>query len=100
MVARSNLVNLDALIKRADLALKIQDHSSYETLNSIPARELKSGSGIAALLRKPDFQRETNHWGPEQVVSLLECYINGDLIPSVILWRSSTNLFVIDGGIG
>ncbi|EGQ5290512.1 MULTISPECIES: GmrSD restriction endonuclease domain-containing protein [Enterobacter cloacae complex] len=98
MAARSNLVNLDALIKRADLGLKIQDNSSFETLNSIPARELKSGNGIAALLRKPDFQRETNHWGPEQVVSLLECYINGDLIPSVILWRSSTNLFVIDGG--
>ena len=56
MVARSNLVNLDALIMRADLALKIQDHSSYETLNSIPARELKSGRGSAALLRKPDFQ--------------------------------------------
>lgn len=31
MVARSNLVNLDALIKRADLGLKIQDNSSFET---------------------------------------------------------------------
>lgn len=98
MGARSNLVNLDALIKRADLALKDVNKSSYETFASIPARELKSGNGIAALLKKPDFQRETNHWSPEQVVSLLECYINGDLIPSVILWRSATSLFVIDGG--
>jgi hypothetical protein len=30
--------------------------------------------------------------------SLLECYINGDLIPSVILWMSTSFLFVIDGG--
>ena len=92
MVARSNLVNLDALIKRADLCLKIQDNSSFETLNSIPARELKSGSGIAALLRKPDFQRETNHWGPEQVVSHHECYINGDLIPTDNHRPSKTHL--------
>lgn len=55
-------------------------------------------SGLTHLLRKPDFQRETNHWDPDQVTSLLECYANGDLIPSVILWRSSTVVFVIDGG--
>lgn len=32
------------------------------------------------------------------MVSLLECFVNGDLIPSVILWQSPTYLFVIDGG--
>jgi hypothetical protein len=53
---------------------------------------------LGSLLRKPDFQRETNHWTPEQVVSLLECYVEGDLIPSVILWQSETATFVIDGG--
>lgn len=31
-------------------------------------------------------------------MSLLECFIKGDLIPSVILWQSPTFLFVIDGG--
>lgn len=98
MGAKSNLVNLDAMIKRADFAHKQDENSSFETFNSIPARELASGSPIVALLRKPDFQRETNHWSPEQVVSLLECYINGDLIPSVILWMSPSYLFVIDGG--
>ncbi len=40
----------------------------------------------------------SNHWRPEQVCSLLECFVNGDLIPSVILWQSPTCLFVIDGG--
>jgi len=98
MVAKSNLVNLDAMIKRADFAHKQDENTSFETFNSIPARELATGSPIVALLRKPDFQRETNHWTPDQVVSLLECYINGDLIPSVILWMSPSFLFVIDGG--
>ena len=98
MAAKSNLVNLDAMIKRADFAHKQDENSSFETFNSIPARELATGSPIVALLRKPDFQRETNHWTPDQVVSLLECYINGDLIPSVILWMSPSYLFVIDGG--
>lgn len=98
MAAKSNLVNLDAMIKRADFAHKQDENSSFETFHSIPARELASGSPIAALLRKPDFQRETNHWTPDQVVSLLESYINGDLIPSVILWMSPSYLFVIDGG--
>ncbi|HBV0724722.1 TPA: DUF262 domain-containing protein, partial [Serratia marcescens] len=98
MAKKSNLVNLDAMIKRADFTLSENERTSFETFPTIPARELKSGGAIAALLRKPDFQRETNHWSPEQVVSLLECYINGDLIPSVILWRSAANLFVIDGG--
>lgn len=98
MAAKSNLVNLDAMIKRADFAYKQEENSSFETFNNIPARELATGSPIAALLRKPDFQRETNHWTPDQVVSLLESYINGDLIPSVILWMSPSFLFVIDGG--
>ncbi|MBC3767678.1 DUF262 domain-containing protein [Neptunicella marina] len=98
MAAKSNLVNLDAMIKRADFAHKQEENPTFETFNSIPARELASGSPIVALLRKPDFQRETNHWTPDQVLSLLECYINGDLIPSVILWMSPSYLFVIDGG--
>jgi hypothetical protein len=29
---------------------------------------------------------------------LLDCFINGDLIPGVILWQSESYLFVIDGG--
>jgi len=86
------------MIKRADFASDEDDNSTFETFNSIPARELGSGNQTVSLLRKPDFQRETNHWSPNQVLSLLECYINGDLIPSVILWKSPTFLFVIDGG--
>ncbi len=49
-------------------------------------------------LRKPDFQRETNEWDAKKIYDFLESFINGDLIPSIILWRSNSGLyFVIDG---
>lgn len=98
MGKKSNLVNLDAMIRREDFAEETPDNSSFENFHSIPARELETGKPIINLLRKPDFQRETNHWTPEQLVSLLECYLDGDLIPSVILWKSNSYMFVIDGG--
>lgn len=99
MAGRSRLVNLDAMIRRADFALVDGEIvSSFDALSMITLRDLAPGSLLPASLRKPDFQRETNHWAPEQVVSLLQCFVNGDLIPSVILWRSPTYLYVIDGG--
>jgi hypothetical protein len=33
-----------------------------------------------------------------QVASLVQCFLSGDLIPSVILWSSPAHVFVIDGG--
>ncbi|TCP73482.1 uncharacterized protein DUF262 [Pseudomonas putida] len=98
MALRSNLVNLDAMIKREDFAAEDSEASSFENVSTISLRDFTPDGLIGPSLRKPDFQRETNHWAPEQVVSLLECFINGDLIPSVILWQSPTYLFVIDGG--
>jgi hypothetical protein len=98
LALKSNLVNLDALIKRADFAIADNDSALFENVPTISLRDFTQGGMIGPNLRKPDFQRETNHWTPEQVVSLLECFVNGDLIPSVILWQSPTYLFVIDGG--
>lgn len=98
MALRSNLVNLDSMIKREDFAASDAESSSFENVSTISLRDFTKGGLIGPNLRKPDFQRETNHWAPEQVVSLLECFVNGDLIPSVILWQSPTYLFVIDGG--
>jgi hypothetical protein len=92
------LVNLDAMIARADFAQLKDEDNSYETIDKISIHHFTSEGLTGKILRKPDFQRETNHWSPEQVVSLLECFISGDLIPSVILWKSPTFLFVIDGG--
>jgi len=92
------LVNLDAFIARADFAITPDETVQFDSITTIGLRDLVPGSTFLPGLRKPDFQRETNHWSPEQVVSLLECFVNGDLIPSVILWRSPNYLFVIDGG--
>src|SRR5690606_27208492 len=98
MPSRGNLVNLDAMIKRADFASEESDEPLFENVSTISVRDFTKGGLIGPSLRKPDFQRETNHWSPQQVISLLECFTNGDLIPSVILWQSPTYLFVIDGG--
>ncbi|CCH53084.1 hypothetical protein BN8_02148 [Fibrisoma limi BUZ 3] len=92
------LVNLDAMITRADFAQIKDEDNSFETFDKISIHHFTSEGLVGKILRKPDFQRETNHWTPEQVVSLLECFVSGDLIPSVILWKSSTFLYVIDGG--
>lgn len=92
------LVNLDAMIARADFAQTTDNNISYESKSNISIQDLASDGLLKDILRKPDFQRETNHWTPEQIVSLLESFINGDLIPSVILWKSPTYVFVIDGG--
>jgi hypothetical protein len=86
------------MIKREDFAASDIESTSFENVSTISLRDFTEGGLIGPSLRKPDFQRETNHWRSEQVASLLECFINGDLIPSVILWQSPTCLFVIDGG--
>lgn len=98
MPARSNLVNLDAMIARADFAAEESEQTHVETIASISIRDFTRGALVGPSLRKPDFQRETNHWSPEQITSFLECYVTGELIPSVILWKSPAYLFVIDGG--
>ncbi|MEI8379346.1 MAG: DUF262 domain-containing protein [Planctomycetota bacterium] len=52
-----------------------------------------------SLLRKPDIQRETASWSPETVVDFVRSFLDGDLIPAVIMWWSNLNgtVFVIDG---
>jgi hypothetical protein len=98
MSEKKLLVNLDAMIKRADFAQTSDSQITFEKIPTISIRDFSTDGLVGNNLRKPDFQRETNHWTPNQVLSLLECFLNGDLIPSVILWQSQTFLFVIDGG--
>lgn len=80
MASRANLVNLDAMIKRADFASEESEESLFENVSTISVRDFTKGGLIGPSLRKPDFQRETNHWNPQQVISLLECFTSGDLI--------------------
>jgi hypothetical protein len=89
-----NVVNLDAMIRRADLAAPGEAGEDVPAL-SIP--QLERTGFLYPALRKPDFQRETAHWSPEQAADLIGTFVRRDLIPAVILWRAGQNVFVIDG---
>ncbi|HZP78218.1 MAG TPA: DUF262 domain-containing protein [Pseudolabrys sp.] len=90
-------VNLDAMIRREDFARELTDAPAPETVRELNISQLLPNSAIRRQLRKPEFQRETNHWTPDQVVKFLTSFIDGDVIPSIILWRSTNFIFVIDG---
>ena len=92
---KTNVVNLDALIPRADLAVP-----SDETGNDIEVIQINGLERKGMLypgLRKPDFQRETANWSPEQVADLVSTFARREMIPSIILWRAGSHVFVIDG---
>lgn len=89
-----NVVNLDALIPREDMAAAAE--SPGRKIETIDITHLED-SFFSTSLRKPDFQRETVHWSPDKVFDLIRAFIDGDLIPAVILWRQGANVFVIDG---
>lgn len=93
-MAGVNTVNLDALIKRADLAAPGEEG---EDISSLSVTGLEPKGFLYPALRKPDFQRETASWSPDQVAELIGTFVKRDLIPAVILWRAGLNVFVIDG---
>lgn len=91
------VVNLDALIPRADLDEK-NDSTSSPPVGGIPVTELRWGGVHQSLLRKPDFQRETDDWDVENVATLIRSLCDGHLIPALIMWAQKDGyLFVIDG---
>lgn len=92
-VKQKEIVNLDALIPRDDVEAKKPKASK----GVIQVTELAVGKHFYGLLRKPLFQRETNDWGVDNVVSLVRSFRNGHLIPAVILWSADGSTFVIDG---
>lgn len=89
-------VVLDALIKRADFALK-DNPVALDMSATIKLSEFIGDGQLGKLLRKPDFQRETNHWTPSQVAGLVKSFVSNELIPALILWKSDSFIFVIDG---
>lgn len=94
MAGVGNTVNLDALIRRADLAARGEEG---EDISSLSVTGLEQKGFLYPALRKPDFQRETSAWTPPQVADLISTFVKRDLIPAVILWRAGQNVFVIDG---
>jgi hypothetical protein len=95
----SQKVNLDALIPRADFETdETASAPSGRPKDTLSVNDLKKGEFFFSYLRKPDFQRETSEWDPKKICNLIQSFLNDDLIPAVILWRSEKNLtFVIDG---
>ena len=91
-----NLVNLDAHIPREDFDV-VSDPVPGTPENTIGLDRLAPDGLFMRSLRKPDFQRETANWTPEKIVDLLKAFVDGDLIPAIILWRSGQFVFVIDG---
>lgn len=90
-------VNLDALIKREDFEIDEQVNAGLKK-GTMSAEDIKGDSFFFQTLRKPDFQRETNEWEPDRVVELVKSFVNDELIPAIILWRSQAGyIFVIDG---
>lgn len=91
----ANGVNLDALIPREDFAAATVPFKGNPT-GTISMGLLKDDFFVQSL-RKPDFQRETSSWTPQKIVDLVAAFLDGDLIPAIILWRSGQYVFVIDG---
>ena len=92
-------VSLDAMIPRADFGIADEEANvSGELIRDFPIANLASESPVLKLLRKPDFQRETNHWTPDQLATFVASFLDSEVIPSLILWKSPQYIFVIDGG--
>src|SRR5947209_6781340 len=89
-------VNLDALILREDFEV-VDSPVQFHALQSIQIRDLEPGAFFYQVLRKPDFQRETADWSPEKISEFVQSFLDGDLIPGIILWNAGSNIFVIDG---
>ena len=90
-------VNLDALIPREDFEIDggVVTQKPGDTLK---INELVKGKGFFySSLRKPDFQRETSDWDKSKIAYFVKSFLDGDLIPSIILWQAGQYTFVIDG---
>jgi hypothetical protein len=89
-------VNLDALIQREDFEVE-QDGPTPQLSQTIKISDLEENAFFYTALRKPDFQRETSDWDPAKIASFIQSFLDGDLIPAIILWNSGGYTFVIDG---
>lgn len=92
-------VNLDAIIPREDFeVVDATSTSPGRNTDTLTTNNLKQDDFFFSAIRKPDFQRETSEWDADKVCDFIMSFIEGDLIPAIILWRSKGSyIFVIDG---
>lgn len=99
-------VYLDHLITRENLRYQrpresfISSGPSDLRMSDLFSDDKSSRTSALRKLRKPDFQRTTWSWTPEDCVSLLDSIINDQVVPSIIMWASPENgyEYVLDGG--
>jgi 5-methylcytosine-specific restriction endonuclease McrA len=89
--------DLDAMIQREDFGIEEQPYN-LDLMSDFPISHLAKEAPVRKLLRKPDFQRETNRWTPDQVATFIASFVDSEVIPSLILWKAPRYIFVIDGG--
>lgn len=89
-------VNLDALIPREDFEVEDKVGPSSPTA-TLQIRNLEASDFFYSVIRKPDFQRETSDWSPPKICGFIQSFLDGDLIPALILWQAGNHTFVIDG---
>lgn len=101
-MARKLTVYLDHHISRDSLFYKRPMIAGSETGSArhfLSIKQLYGDQSESYLLRKPDFQRATWSWTPEDCVELLEAVLNEQVVPSVIMWLDKDGTkFVLDGG--
>lgn len=100
-LTRMSKVNLDALIPKADFIASGEGSKKKSGIEKLYLFHLlkEHDLSIYNLLKKPDFQRETNEWDKKRIADLIECFIERAFIPAVILWENETTglIYVIDG---
>ncbi|MEQ8281960.1 MAG: DUF262 domain-containing protein [Parvibaculum sp.] len=93
----TSVVNLDALIQRNDFRVKSESTTDYSRRDKISITDLDPKAFMYLALRKPDFQRETANWSPQKIYDFVKTFLEGDLVPAIILWAAGETVFVIDG---
>lgn len=90
---------LDALIGREDFEVQDENMTSQGPhKTTLSHNDFEIPGFFFSSLRKPDFQRETNEWDAEKVQDLVASFLDGDLVPAIILWKyADSYTFVIDG---
>jgi hypothetical protein len=95
-------VYLDHHIKRDNLLYKRITQQATEVSAPEPyltIKDLVGPESVSLLLRKPDFQRATWAWTPNDCVDLLDSVLKEQVVPSVIMWLSPEAFqYVLDGG--
>jgi hypothetical protein len=93
----TSIVNLDGLIQRDDFRVKSQSGTDYSRRDKIAITDIEPKAFMYLALRKPDFQRETANWSPQKIQDFVKTFLDGDLVPAIILWAAGETVFVIDG---